>query len=42
MLLIGAEINSEIEAAAAANRLLHLKQSDVSAATASVSNPPAA
>ena len=34
MLLLGAEINSEIEAAAAARRLLRLKQNDVAPATA--------
>ncbi|WP_433970058.1 YihY/virulence factor BrkB family protein [Tunturiibacter gelidiferens] len=37
MLLLGAEINSEIEAAAAAKRLLVLEQNDLAAAAASVS-----
>jgi membrane protein len=36
MLLLGAEINSEIEAAAAAKRLLVLEQNDLAAATAPV------
>jgi membrane protein len=42
MLLLGAEINSEIEAAAAAKRLLQLKQNDPAATTAPVSLPPTA
>jgi membrane protein len=37
MLLLGAEINSEIEAAAAAKRLLQLKQTDSTAAAAGAS-----
>jgi len=36
MLLLGAEINSEIEAAAAAKRLLVLEQNDLAAAAAPV------
>jgi membrane protein len=42
MLLLGAEINSEIEAAAAAKRLLQLKQNDLSAAAADASSTPTA
>lgn len=40
MLLLGAEINSEIEAAAAAKRLLVLEQNDLAAATASAMQVP--
>ncbi|MBB5342376.1 YihY/virulence factor BrkB family protein [Tunturibacter empetritectus] len=40
MLLLGAEINSEIEAAAAAKRLLVLEQNDLAAATASAMHVP--
>ena len=39
MLLVGAEINSEIEAAAAAQRLLRLKQNDVTTAAAAPASP---
>jgi membrane protein len=42
MLLLGAEINSEIEAAAAARRLLKLKQGDPATAAAPVSSRPVA
>jgi membrane protein len=42
MLLLGAEINSEIEAAAAAKRLLKLKQNNLSATAAPVSSTPTA
>jgi membrane protein len=42
MLLLGAEINSEIEAAAAAKRLLELKQNDLSAAAVDGSSTPTA
>jgi hypothetical protein len=42
MLLLGAEINSEIEAAAAAKRLLKLKQGDLTMAAAPVSSRPVA
>jgi membrane protein len=42
MLLLGAEINSEIEAAAAAKRLLKLKQGDPATAAAPVSSRPVA
>jgi membrane protein len=41
MLLLGAEINSEIEAAAAAKRLLNLKQNDLAAAAVPVSTATA-
>jgi membrane protein len=40
MLLLGAEINSEIEAAVAAKRLLQLKQDDPPSTAASVSSMP--
>jgi membrane protein len=39
MLLVGAEINSEIEAAAAARRLVRLEQNGFVAAAAPVSSP---
>jgi membrane protein len=39
MLLLGAEINSEIEAAAAAQRLLRLKQNDVTTVAAAPASP---